>query len=230
MKATLSFFVADGASTRDLDIETNSLVIAGWAGRDEAAVQAHIHELAEIGVPAPTQTPCFYRVTANQLTTEGSLQMLGNKTSGEVEYVIVSSNGELWIGVGSDETDREAEAYSVAAAKQLCPKSIAPVLWLFSEVEGHWDDLILRAWIFEDGQRRIYQEAPISSLRKPMDLVECYLGGDRSLPSATIVYGGTIGVIGKIRGGTRFEYELEDPVLGRTIRHGYDVIALPVVA
>ena len=29
--------------------------------------------------------------------------------------------------------------------------------------------------------------------------------------------------------GDRFEFELEDPVLKRSIRHGYDVIALPVL-
>ena len=31
-----------------------------------------------------------------------------------------------------------------------------------------------------------------------------------------------------IRPADRFEYELEDPVLKRTIRHAYDVIVLPV--
>jgi hypothetical protein len=35
--------------------------------------------------------------------------------------------------------------------------------------------------------------------------------------------------IGGIRPADRFEMELHDPVLGRTLRHGYDVVALPVV-
>jgi hypothetical protein len=35
--------------------------------------------------------------------------------------------------------------------------------------------------------------------------------------------------MGGIRPADRFEYELEDPVLKRVIRHGYDVIALPML-
>ena len=43
------------------------------------------------------------------------------------------------------------------------------------------------------------------------------------------MYGGTFAAKGGIRPADRFEYELEDPVLKRFIRHGYDVIALPVL-
>ena len=38
------------------------------------------------------------------------------------------------------------------------------------------------------------------------------------------------GAIGGNRPGTRFEMELEDPVLGRTLRHAYDIKVLPVVS
>jgi hypothetical protein len=40
--------------------------------------------------------------------------------------------------------------------------------------------------------------------------------------------GGTLAARGGIRPSRRFEYELEDPVLGRRIVHGYDVHELPV--
>src|SRR6478752_6414465 len=40
----------------------NELVIAGWTGRDEAALRKHIRELEEIGVKPPKTTPIFYRV------------------------------------------------------------------------------------------------------------------------------------------------------------------------
>ena len=40
---------------------------------------------------------------------------------------------------------------------------------------------------------------------------------------------GAIGAIGGIRPSTRFEMELEDPVLGRTLRHAYEVRTLPIV-
>ena len=44
------------------------------------------------------------------------------------------------------------------------------------------------------------------------------------------MYCGTPGAIGGIRPGTRFEMELEDPVLGRMLRHAYDIKVLPVVS
>jgi hypothetical protein len=42
------------------------------------------------------------------------------------------------------------------------------------------------------------------------------------------MFGGTFAAKGGIRPADRFECELEDPVLKRTIRHAYDVITLPV--
>jgi hypothetical protein len=39
-----------------------------------------------------------------------------------------------------------------------------------------------------------------------------------------------LGAIGGIRPALRFEMELEDPVLGRMMRHGYDIDVLPVVS
>ena len=43
------------------------------------------------------------------------------------------------------------------------------------------------------------------------------------------MFTGAIGAIGGIRPAPRFEMELEDPILGRTLRHAYDVRALPIV-
>ena len=43
------------------------------------------------------------------------------------------------------------------------------------------------------------------------------------------MFGGTFAAKGGIRPADRFEFELEDPVLKRSIGHGYDVIALPVL-
>ena len=41
--------------------QPTELVIAGWTGRDEAALRKHIEELAAIGVKPPKTTPIFYR-------------------------------------------------------------------------------------------------------------------------------------------------------------------------
>ena len=42
------------------------------------------------------------------------------------------------------------------------------------------------------------------------------------------MFGGTFAAKGGIRPASRFEYELEDPVLKRKLSHAYDVIVLPV--
>jgi len=43
------------------------------------------------------------------------------------------------------------------------------------------------------------------------------------------MFGGTLPAIGGIRGGQRFEGELEDPQSGRRIAFAYDVRCLPVL-
>ena len=59
------------------EVTIRSLVIAGWTGRDEAALKKHIRELEELGVKPPKTTPIFYRVSANLLTTATEIQVSG---------------------------------------------------------------------------------------------------------------------------------------------------------
>lgn len=205
------------------------LVIAGWAGRDEAGIRHHIEELAAIGVPPPSSVPVFYRVAAANLTQADALVVLGPDSSGEVEPVIVSLEGGLWLGVGSDHTDRKAETVGIALSKQLCGKPVGRTLWRLDEVEEHWDSLVMRAHATIAGERVLYQEGSLSALRTPADLLARRPGGPM-LPPGWALFGGTLGAIGGIRPGTRFEMEIEDPVLGRVMRHAYDVVELPVVA
>jgi hypothetical protein len=40
---------------------------------------------------------------------------------------------------------------------------------------------------------------------------------------------GTLAAHGGVRAAERFEMQLEDPVLGRSIRHGYRTVSLPVL-
>lgn len=215
--------------TDRIAVEIESLVIAGWAGRDAAAIEHHIEELAALGIPRPSTTPLYYRVAAQTLTQESRLTVLGPDSSGEVEPVIVAMADGLWVGIGSDHTDRKAEASGIALSKQLCGKPIGPQLWSYAEVEGHWDELLLRSWATIDGKRVFYQDSPVSSLRTPRDIIRRYTGTDM-LPPGTLMFCGTPGAIGGIRPGTRFEMELKDSVLNRSLTHGYDVDVLPVVS
>lgn len=210
-------------------VQIDTLIVAGWAGRDMHAIEHHIEELAAIGVPRPSSVPLFYRIGTGQLSQTAHLQVLGPDTSGEVEPVVLSLADGLWVTVGSDHTDRKAEAAGVALSKQLCSKVVGTAMWRYDEVAPHWDSLILRAWATIDGKRTLYQEGAVSGLRSPADLMQRYSNAE-TLPPGTLMFGGTIGAIGGIRPGTRFEIELEDPVLKRKLNHAYDIEALPVVA
>jgi len=229
----LSFSIQRAEGTARLTVEIAELVVAGWTGRDVAAVEHHIEELAAIGVPRPSTFPLFYRVARNQLQQGPVLQVMGPDTSGEAEFVLFAHGGELWVTAGSDHTDRKAEAQSVAIAKQLCGKVVAGRAWRYADVAPHWDRLILRAYIREKGKRVKYQEGPVTAMRSPEELMRIRAtsgGGSATLPDGTAMYCGTLPAIGGIRPADRFAYELEDPGLGRKISHACDVVALPAVA
>lgn len=212
-------------------VTIDNLIVAGWTGRDQHAIEHHIEELAAIGVPRPSTTPLFYRIGTGQLAQTTHLQVLGPDTSGEVEPVIVSLADGLWVTLGSDHTDRKAEAAGVALSKQLCSKVVGDSLWRFDEVAPHWDQLMLRSHATIGGKRVLYQEGSVASIRDPRDLMARYLGRpDAILPAGSLMFCGTLGAIGGVRPSDAFEMELSDPVLGRSLRAGYTVEALPVIA
>jgi hypothetical protein len=201
-----------------MTFQPTELVIAGWTGRDEAALRKHIKELEEIGVKPPKSTPIFYRVAASLFTRAKQIQVCGPDTSGEVEFVLMQGN-ELRVAVGSDHTDRKAETIGVSLSKQLCAKPVSIDTWSYAEVKPHWEKLVLRSWT--DGV--LYQEGPVTAMRSPEDLM-----GRHPLKSGYAMFCGTLAAKGGIRGGARFRIELEDPVRGRKLSHEYAVKILPV--
>lgn len=213
---------------RTLDLATvGKLVVAGWTGRDTAALNAHISELAAIGVTPPKTVPIFYRNSASLLTSAPQIETVGNKTSGEVEFVLYSLDDGLWVGVGSDHTDRQAETVNVSRSKQMCAKPVSLQLWLYSEVKPHWDRLMLRSYVpGDDGKPRLYQECSVTSMRAPEELISLYTGSDR-LPVGTAMFCGTSAVHGGISYSGSFAMELSDPVLNRRLTHRYDILQLP---
>lgn len=205
------------------------LIIAGWAGRDQRAVEHHIRELEALGVRPPTHTPCFYPLAHQLLTTSAELEVPRENSSGEVECVLVADADGLYVGVGSDHTDRQVEAYDVTVSKQMCSKPISAELWRFDEVAAHWDQLQMRCWRERDGVRELYQQGGTAQLLHPLVLIERY-GRGQPLPAGTVLFGGTLAVHAPLGHGEAFEMELRDPVLGRSLRHAYRVKVLEVAA
>lgn len=226
----LNFTVEGGAAKQLLKVELAQLVIAGWAGRDRAAIEHHIEELAAIGVPRPSTVPLYYRVAEALVTQADHIQVLGTESSGEVETFVFNAGGEMYVSLASDHTDRKLETIGVAISKQICAKPLARKAWRFAEVAGHWDEMIIRSHIEENGARVLYQEGPLASLRPPLELIAGFTGGAALLPEGTGMICGTVGAIGGIRPAASFAMELFDPVLGRSIQHAYRIEPLPEVA
>lgn len=224
----LAFTIDAQGTTTPLTLPIDQAVIAGWTGRDPVARDKHIAELEAIGIARPATTPIYYRVAARRLTTEDSIEVSGSDSSGEVEFVLIGWQGRIFVGTGSDHTDRKVETYSVTVSKQMCEKVVAPVLWELKEVAAHWDRMILRAHAWIGGKRVLYQEGTLDHMLPVEELIRRGFGG-KPFPDGCAMFGGTFAAIGGIRPASRFEFELEDPVLKRSIRHGYDVIELPVL-
>lgn len=228
-RQTLSLTLQTATSKVERAVGIDDVIVAGWTGRDPAAVEKHIRELEELGVKRPASTPIFYRVAAARLTTGTEIEVVGEHSGGEVEFVLLQHDGRLWVGTGSDHTDRQVETYGVTVSKQMCDKPLAPVFWAFDEVAPHWDKLLLRAHVVEGGERKVYQDGSVAAMLAPLDLIGRCLGPGNTLPEHTLMYCGTLAARGGVRPTRQFEYEIEDPVLGRKISHAYTVRILPVL-
>jgi hypothetical protein len=212
------------ASGEEVEVEVRdfSCFAAGYTGRDRAAIDRHIAELAEHGVAAPAHVPCCYPLLPHLVAVApAAVDVYGGATSGEIEPVLIVLDGRpRYLGVGSDHTDRDLERVSVPVAKQLCRKVLGRRVWEFAEVAPFWDELQLRSE--SDGEP--YQAAALTALLPHPDLVATVPEERRT--AAMVIFGGTVPVLGGLRFGSRFTGELRDPTRGRSLEIGYDVRVL----
>jgi hypothetical protein len=228
MSGNIQVTVHERGGSLARSFEIKDLVIAGWTGRDPVARDKHIAELEELGVPRPASTPIYYRVAASRLVTATSIEASGGESSGEVEFALIRAGGKSYVGVGSDHTDRKVETYNITVSKQMCDKPIAPEVWLLDDVLPHWDSLVLRSFATIDGKRELYQEGTLTGMLPPAELIERGFG-KAGMPDGTLMFGGTFAAKGGIRPASRFDYEIADSVLNRTITHGYEIVSLPIL-
>jgi hypothetical protein len=210
---------------RDITLTITSVVVAGWTGRDAAAVQHHIDELSELGIAPPSTVPLYYRVSNALLTQADGIEVLGEGSSGEVEPLLIRAGGKTYFGLASDHTDRDLEAYSVAASKQACAKPVSADLWDFDDIAGHLDEIRLRCWIDENGQEVLYQEGTLAAIRPLAELCD-----GAGFDDGTAMLCGTFAAIGGVRPARAYRMEVSDPRRGKTIGLSYTVKTLPIVA
>jgi len=208
-----------------LDFQVKKILNAGYTARDQSQVRKHIEELKKEGVPTPKTIPVFFPKLADRITTADEIEvLLSDTTSGEVEFALLFNRDEIYVGVGSDHTDRKLEQYSIIVAKQMCPNIISNEVWRYEDLKDHWDSLIMRSWVENNGQRELYQEANLGTFLDVDDLisrVEELVNGDTD---GLVFYAGTIPVLsGEMCFSLRFEAELADETTGKSLRCAYNV-------
>jgi hypothetical protein len=212
----LTFEVAGSGET--ITLKDFRGIVAGYTGRDMAAVQHHIDELAAIGIAPPPEVPMFYPVAAELFDSSGEHGGSENLTSGEIEPLYIRHNGKFYLGIGSDHTDRDLEAEDIGASKRACPKPVAAQVIAVDSLDSlSLDDCRARSWV--DG--KLYQEGSLDGIRTPADVVELLLDRTDVGDADFLCLGGTLPLIdGKFTGGDVWRLELAFPD-GTTLEHTY---------
>ena len=221
----LSFTVSDTSNKpSSLEFDVKHIINAGYTGRDQAAVQAHIDELKEEGIPAPDHTPTYFPKFIDRITQDNVFEVLDETDhSGEAEFALLFHGDKIYVGAGSDHTDRKLEGVDIPKAKQVYPNTISRELWNFDDVIDHWDQLVLRSWVKVDGKKVLFQEATLDAMLDPADLIRRVkaLLVDPDNIDGLVVYSGTVAAIAKVSYSDYFEAEIEDPVLKRKLNQHY---------
>lgn len=223
---SLSFSLPDG--TRRTATVTR-LLNAGYAGRSQDDVAAHVAELAELGVPAPAVTPALYPVAPYLAQQVDTVAAQHSRTSGEAEWaLVVDDTGELLLTAACDHTDRALEAHGVAWSKNAGPDVLAAEAWPLSEVADRVDALTLRAWVSgEDGTEELIQDGTAGELLSPAYWAGVLRERGELVPG-TVLVSGTIPMRhGVDQFAGRWRVALGDPATGREITLGYAVVPMP---
>jgi 2-keto-4-pentenoate hydratase/2-oxohepta-3-ene-1,7-dioic acid hydratase in catechol pathway len=218
--STLSFELPDGTNTQ---VTVTSLLNGGYAGRSQDDVAAHVRELAELGVPAPSTTPALYPVAPYLAQQTGEVPAQHDRTSGEAEWALVVTDDDVLLTVACDHTDRALEVHGVAWSKQAAPDVLGAKAWRLSEVEDRLDAIELTAWA--DGVE--IQRGTLAELLTPAYWVDVLRARDLLKPG-TVLLSGTIPMHeGVNQFAKSWRVELHDPATGDRIACDYTVRPLP---
>ncbi|GGN99972.1 DUF2848 domain-containing protein [Nocardia rhizosphaerihabitans] len=211
-------------------VTVDTLLNAGYAGRSQADVAAHVAELAELGVPAPTRIPCIYPIAPYLATQVDEVPVQHRRTSGEAEWALVVAGEDprdLLVTAACDHTDRHLEQHGVAWSKQAAPDVLARQAWRLVDVADRIDDLTLSAEVTTVAGPQLIQQGTLAELLTPMYWAE-ELRTRGLLNPGTVLMSGTIPMRGDVdQFGTGWSVTLGDPHTGRSISLSYSVRLMP---
>lgn len=215
-------FTVPSQETVSFEIKKSACI--GYSGRNQEMVKKHIDELALEGIAPPPSVPMVYPVSDVLVTQNEEIQVLGAKTSGEVEFVLLINNKGTLVTVGSDHTDRELEGYSIPYAKQATPKPVAKEAWVLDDVLDHWDELQLTCEIHFNQEWEVYQTGSITAVMSVGQIIDFAKSRNVVDEEGTVLFCGTVPIAGgTFKYGDAYRLTIQDPVLHRSIHHEYRV-------
>jgi hypothetical protein len=227
MTVTLQFKVEEKGGTKEISYDMKGAVLCGYTGRDQSAVRAHIEELKKEGVEPPPSVPTFYPKPPRDMVFEEAIIVEGRETSGEVEYFLLVDRNNIYVGVGSDHTDREMERVDILKSKQVCPAVFSKNLWNYNEIKSHWDQIEIRSRAVKDGESVLYQESTLGTILPPEELLRLVQQKVEGSLEGIAIFSGTPPLkTGQMVFADRFECELVDPVLKRELTIVYSIHTL----
>ncbi|MET3289083.1 UNVERIFIED_CONTAM: hypothetical protein ABID98_001653 [Brevibacillus sp. OAP136] len=206
-----------------LEWEPTRLIIAGYTGKDQEAVQRHIDELKELGIPAPPRVPMIYDLSPELMQVTDEITVVQNHSSGEAEAVLMDIDGAWYLGLGSDHTDRVLEANSIQKSKQVCLKPVSPQVWPLDAIRVYWDEIEMESWIIDGGVHHLYQRGTLGSFLNPDELLHILRERDY-VSEGMAVFCGTLPLhSGTFLFGDTFLATLRDPRTGNKIQLTYHI-------
>jgi hypothetical protein len=221
----LMFDLPNGESLR---VDVTQVLNGGYAGRTQEAVLAHIEEMRALGVPGPQVTPIMFPISPYLAQQTDEVWVPHDKTSGEVEWgLVVAGDGDLLLTLACDHTDRALEVHGIGWSKNASPDVLSRSAWRLADVQGHLDQLVLKAWVTHGEREQEIQNASLAELLPP----DYWLGVMRErglLQPGTVLISGTVNMHhGVDQFAEAWRAEMHDPVLGRTLTLAYRVRRLP---
>lgn len=220
----MKFNLITKQGTIEQEVNLENLIVVGFAGKDIEKTMEHIQELEAEGIKCPKSVPVVYQCSKAILTTDDTIDVIADKTSGEVEYLILVRDGKFYIGIGSDHTDRSLEAVSIHKSKQVCLKPYAKDFWAYDEIKDHFDEIKLVSYQVVDGKEIEYQSGVTSDL---LPLKRIITEIEKEISTAnSLIYTGTVPLKDGFKYGSKFSCKLIDEKLNRELALTYRITVI----
>lgn len=218
----------ENGETTKTELIIDSCVAAGYTGRDQASVQAHIDELKKLGVATPYSVPAMYWISSARISNAEEIFVIGKETSPEVEFFIgCDEQGTAYVTVASDHTDRALETVSVSKSKQVCDKVLGDLFWRIGDIEDQWGDIKICSEVKKDGEWIEYQAGYLCDIMH-YSVLRDRVREEKPAGKSPGIFSGTLPIIGGEPVYTSAcRIIMRDPQLEREIVKEYQITTLP---